>query len=368
MSAPDSVVVEVELGGGTLGYGEAVPRAELSGERRDTVSATVEEVYAPNLLEFHPESFPEAAEAMENLPWQGRSGALVPAARAAVELALLDACLRFFERQPDDLVAWMGLPGFGRPGSSRRARFGAVLPAVQPAEVPELLRRAQRRGLREFKLPVGDAFGWERCREAGRCLGRSLRRGRTTLRVDAGGAWSKDEAIDWLGQAVELPLAALEQPLARGAETDLLLLHDLFAVPLVQDESLVTLADAERLHKLEVAGGFHLEVCKCGGLIPTLRLAAYARRVGVRVQLGTTSGGTGILAAAGVQLLHLCPNVTWADGWAGPRGRDGEVTRPSLRLRRGGKPVRLSERGLGVEVNRVRLGQLCPEGAFTLIL
>ena len=367
-SLPDPVVVEVELAGGVLGYGETVPRAKVSGETDATVCSAVEEVYVPNLLEFHPESFPEAAEALEALPWQGTLGALVPAARAAVELALLDACLRFFDRRPDDLVAWMGLPGFGRPGSSRRVRFGAVLPSVRPAGVSKLLRGLYWRGLRDFKLPVGDVLGKNRLQQVVRCLGRTLQRGRTTVRLDAGGAWSKDEAIDWLSEAAAVPLTAVEQPLARGAEAELPILHDLFEVPLVHDESLVTLADAERLQHLEVADGFNLEASKCGGLIPALRLAAYARRAGVRLQLGAASGGTGILAAANLQLLYLCPNVTWADGWAGVGGRGWDVTSPSPRSRWAGKPARLSGRGLGVEADRTRLAQLCPAGALTFVL
>lgn len=364
----DPVVVEVELAGGVLGYGEAVPRAKVSGETSATVCSAVEEVYVPNLLDFHPESFPEAAEALEALPWQGTLGPLVPAARAAVELSLLDACLRFFERQPDDLVAWMGLPGFGRPGSSGRVRFGAVLPSVRPARVSKLLRGLRWRRLRDFKLPVGDVHGRDRLQQVIRCLGRALRRGRATLRLDAGGAWSKDEAIDFLSEAAAVPLTAVEQPLARGAEANLPILHDLFEVPLVHDESLVTLADAERLQKLEVADGFNLEVSKCGGLIPALHLAAYARRAGVRLQLGAASDGTGILAAADLQLLYLCPNVTWADGWPGVRELGSDVTSPSPRWRWAGKPARLSGRGLGVEADRTQLAQLCPDGALTLVL
>ncbi len=49
------------------------------------------------------------------------------AARAGVELALLDAYSRHFRRDIGEAVGWLGLAGLGSPGSARRVRYSAVL-------------------------------------------------------------------------------------------------------------------------------------------------------------------------------------------------------------------------------------------------
>jgi len=60
------VVVAVELTDGTVGYGEALPEAEVTGETVETVVDAVKNLFVPFLTEFHPPSFPAALEAIES--------------------------------------------------------------------------------------------------------------------------------------------------------------------------------------------------------------------------------------------------------------------------------------------------------------
>ena len=129
----DPVVVAVELVNGMVGYGETLPRPHVTQENVESVSDAIRTVYLPFLLDFHPLSFPEALETIEGLPWRDASDRLIPAARAAVELALMDAVLRFYRRGLDDVVRWMGIPGFGLPGSITRIRYSGVLAAKVPS-------------------------------------------------------------------------------------------------------------------------------------------------------------------------------------------------------------------------------------------
>ncbi|MHC4611148.1 MAG: hypothetical protein ACYS7M_12460, partial [Planctomycetota bacterium] len=87
----DPIVVAVELMNGVVGYGETLPRPYVTGETVASVVGAIREVFVPALLEIHPAHFPGALEAIEALPFQASDGRVIPAARAAVELALLDA-------------------------------------------------------------------------------------------------------------------------------------------------------------------------------------------------------------------------------------------------------------------------------------
>jgi muconate cycloisomerase len=364
----DPVVIAVELDDGTIGYGETLPRPYVTDETADSVVEAVRERFAAVLADFRASSFPDALEAVEALPWRTESGRLIPAARAAVELALLDALMRHYRRGIDDVAGWMGLPGFGTPGSVKRVRFSGVLAAEDIERTLRQLRWMYWGGLRHFKLKVGVPRDRRRAEEVAAYLKRPIAKGRATLRVDANGAWSKDEALDWLGDTSHLPIASVEQPLARGEEDCLPSLRGAGSVSFMHDESLITMDDAQRLLDLGVADGFNIRVSKCGGLMPSLRLAALARRANVRIQLGCMVGETSILSAAAVRFLQVCPAVVWAEGCFGTFLLGSDVVAKSLRFGYGGRPPRVHDHGLGVRVHPEALRLLCEDHPVVLHL
>jgi muconate cycloisomerase len=127
--------------------------------------------------------------------------------------------------------------------------------------------------------------------------------------------------------------------------------------------------DARRLIELGVADVFNIRISKCGGLLPSLRLAALARRENVDIQLGCMVGETSILSAAGLRFLQVCPGVRWAEGCFGSFLLTDDVTTKGLRFGYGGRPPRLSPRsGLGIRVEPARLDRLAadPPSTFNL--
>jgi muconate cycloisomerase len=351
----EPIVVAIELIGGAIGFGETLPRPYVTGEDIDSALAAMQHELAPRLLEFRPASLPEAFEAIDALPWTSTHGASIPAARAAMELALLDAYARHFHRPMHDLAGWLGLPGFGAPGSARTMRYSGVLASEHVGSTMRTLRLLWWYGLRHFKLKVGDPGQSERVSAVVHYLRRPLARGRATLRLDANGAWTAEAALEHLGDWRALPIAAIEQPLPRGAEKALPLLADICDFPLYHDESLVTIDDARRLVELGVAGGFNIRLSKCGGLMPALRLAEFARRNDVAVQLGCMVGETSILSAAGRRFLEMVPGVSFAEGWFGSFLLADDVVDRPLRFGYGGRGRPLAAEGWGITVNTSKL-------------
>lgn len=362
------IVVAVELRNGIVGYGEIVPHCDVIDGSADPVSATLRDVFLPVLLDLSATSFPEALEAIEALPWRNGANHLVAAERASLELALLDAAMRTFHRGIDDVASWMGLPGFGSPGSVRQVRFSGVLAAASVKSTLRRLRTMYWRGLRTFNLKVGFDGDSARLKRVAAYLRRPLANGRASIRVDAEGSWSKDDAIEWLSDAATVPLAAVEQPLARGQEDDLRVLRDLFTIPIIHDESLVTIEDGRRLIDLGLTDGFNIRIGKCGGLIPSLRLAALARRADVRIQVGCAFGETSILSAAALRLLQVCPGVAWADGRCDQFLPHADFVVKGLRFGYGGRLPLLPGPGLGIDVDPHRLRRSCIDKPVTMSL
>lgn len=354
-TASDSVVVRIELHTGHVGFGETVARSYVTGETMETVEKEIGEAFAPVLLSFSAGSFPEALSAMDSLPWTDRKGHRIPAARAAVEIALLDVCMKAFGRGMEDVARWLGLPGFSAPGSLPRLRFGGVLAEDSIEKAKSRFRMLRWAGLRDFKIHIVPSNDVEKAAWIVQQLQSKLATGKVSLRADASGFWSFDEAISWLSHDFAKSLTAVEQPLSPSDDGRLTELRLACGLPIFHDESLVTVDDARRLIAHGAADGFTIRLCKCGGILPALQIAALARRHGVRLALGAMTGETSILSGATLRFLEVCPDVEWSEGCQGTRLLKEDLVRRSLRFGFGGRPPRILREGIGIEVEESRL-------------
>ncbi len=354
-SVADPVVVSVELADGTIGWGETLPRPYVTGETVESIRPAVEQALAPLLVPLHPTCLPEALEVIDALPTIDPNGRPISAARAGVELALLDAYCRCWPRPVTEVVGWMGMAGMGLNGSLDRVRYSGVLGAEEPRRALRSLWKMRLFGLHDFKLKVGFDGDHELVKAIIGKLEPAIRRGRVTLRVDANGGWTLDQAIERLSAWQQWPIACVEQPLPQGHEQDLVDLKRHVPTPIMHDESLVTLADAERLIELKVADFFNIRLSKNGGWLACIRLAGLARRHGVGYQLGCMVGETSILSAAGRAFLAVVPGVDFAEGSYGRfLLRDDVVERP-VRFGYGGRGRAIPGPGWGIQVDEQRL-------------
>lgn len=347
----EPIIVAVELMNGAVGYGETLPRAYVTGEDNESAIRHLAGEFPSQVINMRPASFFEALDAIDALPFVAADGTGCPAARACMELALLDAYSRGFDRSIDQIAGWMDLVGFGPPGSARRVRYSGVLASESIDSLRKNLRLMYWYGLRHFKLKVGFADDDGRVALAAGILGRAIRKDRATLRLDANGVWSLEQAVERLRRWADVPIAGVEQPLSPADDHLLPELCERTQSRIFHDESLVTLDDADRLHQLGVADGFNIRISKCGGLLPALRIAAFAAQRGIRIQLGCMVGESSILTAAGVRFLGSAPRVEFVEGAFGRLLMAEDVARRSLTFRLGGRLPRIDSAGLGCRVD-----------------
>lgn len=345
----DPLVVQVELHTGTVGYGETLPRSYVSGETVESVLAAIQGPLVAELLTFSPASFAEALERIDSLPMHDDRGRPITAARAGVELALLDAYSRHFRKRIAEAVGWLGLARLGSPGSVAQVRYSGVLSGGSVARLKRSVWKMRLFGLRDFKLKVGYDDDPDRVTAVMGILGRALGR-RATLRLDANGRWTIDQAIRLCRAIEDQPICCIEQPLPRGREDQVVRLKNETRLPVMHDESLVTQADAERLHRMGIADAFNIRISKNGGFLPSLKLAHWAGKRDIRYQLGCMVGETSLLSAVGRRFLENVPGVWFAEGSYGRFLLGGDIARPSLRFGYGGRCRPLDGLGWGVEV------------------
>ncbi|MFO0837113.1 MAG: enolase C-terminal domain-like protein [Phycisphaerae bacterium] len=358
-SVADPIVVRASAEApraGLDGYGETLARGYVTGEDAASVTRDVLEFFAPALAELRVASFAEALEFVDALPRVSGSRVL-NAARCAVELAMIDLAGKAFSRRAADAASWLELPSFGSPGGLETARYSGIV--VGDGWKARAAIRAQRcYGLRDYKIKVAIP-GWEtRLRTAAKMLRSAMQRGAATLRADANGGWSLDEALAAIPILRECGVTALEQPLRPDQDDQLARLRDAGAPDLIADESLVTADDAKRLIASGAVRVFNIRLAKNGGLMPSLHMAHAVLAAGKDVQLGCLVGESSLLSAAGIAFLECCPRVRFVEGAFGRFLLRDDVVPQPVQFGAGGVIRRRGGFGLAVDVDPFAIKRL----------
>jgi len=354
-SASDSIVVRVEDAAGNVGYGESLARDYVTGETVDSVIAYIRDHLAGWAFS---RTFGRAYDTWDQLAAYGRehiygteatSGPMNNAAYCAVELAILDLVHR---REGLSVAAHL-----------QPSRPDVVYSGVVSAEAPEaavaLARRFVDGGLDNLKLKVGVGDDLARIGAVRKTVGDRVR-----LRVDANGAWQVAEAIDRIRELAPLGIDWVEQPVSHATTDHVAHLREVQAaggIPVMADESLVTVGDARALVETGACGLFNVRVAKNGGLTGASAIAEIGHRAGLRVQVGAQVGETAILTAAGRHLAGHVPELAAAEGSFGTLLLEEDLAEQQVRFGIGGAAPLLAGPGLGVDVRPEVLGRLAVE-------
>ena len=242
------------------------------------------------------------------------------------ELALIDGPAgwgefgAFLEYGDAEAAHWLAAAldsAYRTPPPLRRDRIdvNATVPAVDAAQVPEIL--AHFPGARTAKVKVA---------EPGQTLDDDVARVEAvralvpTVRVDANGAWTVDQAT--AAAAVLAPLEYLEQPCATVDE--LAQLRRRVDVPIAADESIRKAGDPLAVVRAGAADIAVLKVAPLGGISAMLKIAA---QIDIPVVVSSAlDSAVGI--AVGLAAAAALPNLDHACGLGTGRLFAEDITDP----------------------------------------
>jgi muconate cycloisomerase len=282
---------------GNVGWGEALPRAYVTGETLDDLVA-------------------RAAPAMARR-WVGRSFTGLGDTAAALHDELRHvgrdlACFGAFELALLDLAsAATGTPVSSVLGGIRREPLpgGIVIGFEVPTAKLERHCAVLRFGKRKhIKVKVGGDDDVERMTIVARVFGD------LPIRIDANAAWTVDEALRRLEALARFPIASVEQPVASDNLAGMRRIRETLGLRVMADEGVCTLDDARRLVDAEAVDVFNIRLGKMGGMLAAAEICAYARSASVEVGLGTMVGETGVLSRASERFGRCVPGFDYLDG------------------------------------------------------
>ncbi len=333
----ENLFIRMTLSDGSRGYGEAAPFPEVGGETRTASLAAVSQL-GRTMLGYPVNQF-------KNIAMRLREQAPdLPAARCALETALLDAHCRA-QRIPL-WTLWGG-------ADLREHETDITIPIETPEKTLALARSWHAKGFRLLKMKVGkDVDGDVRRMEA---VHRELPG--VTFIGDGNQGFSRQECLAFVRGVARFGgrLLLLEQPLVRQDLDGLAAIRRETGIPVAVDESVRSLADARQVIAQGAADYINIKIMKTG-VMEAYEIALFTLTAGLKLMIGgmvETRIAMGcsfslVLGQKGFEVLDLdTPLLLDHDPVKGGYEYSGPRLRP------------WQEPGLGMTVNP-------PEGMITL--
>jgi L-alanine-DL-glutamate epimerase-like enolase superfamily enzyme len=278
---------------GIAGYGCAAPDEHVTGETSDGALHTMESLVAPSIKGADPL---RSAMLLEKLKRRLKGQ---PSVLAAVDMALFDIL-----GKAANLPLWRLLGGF-----RNRMKTSATIGILPVRESVERARKYISQGFKCLKLKGGIGLGSdiERVFKVREAVGKGIE-----LRFDANQGYSVEDSLEFVKATRTARLELLEQPTPKGKFDLLRSVTDRVPIPVMADESLMSLRDAFRIARGGLADMVNVKLMKAGGISEALQIDAVARSARLEVMVGCMDEAA-LAIAAGLQFALARPNVIYAD-------------------------------------------------------
>jgi L-alanine-DL-glutamate epimerase-like enolase superfamily enzyme len=264
------VLLRLDTDEGFVGIGEATVTPRWSGETAWGAKAMIDHYLAPAVVGRPVEDVPGALNAMEQVAWAN------PFAKSAIEMAMLDAWGKAEGKPIYDLL-----------GGSKRdlaipIRFSLAAHAPDVTAANAARRVAWGHKTVKVKVGLDPKADVARVRAVREAIGPDI-----LLTVDANGGWNVEDAIWALNEMRPLNLTLAEQPVRREDLDGMAEVRRKVDVPVMADEGVFTLWDAEQALKKEACDIISVYPGKNGGITISKQIAELAAEKGVECAVGS---------------------------------------------------------------------------------
>ena len=267
ISEMDNLMVTVKLKNGISGYGEVAPSESMTGETlhasRQTLLQLGESIRGLSADRYRAISH-----------WMKEKEPGQPAARCGLETAIMDAFCRSLK-----IPMWAFFGGNVKNGFVS----DISLPLFPSDQAVELAGQRIAQGFNTLKINVGLDL------EEEIDIIRAIHEKYSDLRFifDANQSFTEEEAILFISEVISLGCEVLlyEQPLQKEDLDGMARIRKEVSVPLVADESVITLQDLQKVINKQAADVVNLKIMK-SGLIETLDIAVAALAMDMKLMMG----------------------------------------------------------------------------------
>ena len=333
------VISKLTTDEGIVGFGEATPAWEVTGETQTTVIDIVDYL-SPLLIGKRIDSFEEVKACIELMNPSGSPQIVwgAPSAKACLEIAMLDAYGKLVKKPIYEILG----------GENRTLKSSGVIGIKEPDETVSSVGDAIEKGAERIKLKCGiDA---ERDFATVKKIRESFPDNPLVLDANQGYI-NAERAITFARKVEKYHIDWFEQPILADDILGLVKLRKEIGIPVMADEAVHNIFDVELLLELGAVDYINIKLMKCGGILEAVKIAELCQRYNVPCQMGsmlesavgTAAGAHAVLAHKNIRTNELggvnTPETPFAVGIEGT----------PLQFRLSGKP------GLGVDLSDAKL-------------
>ena len=288
-----NIFLRIETDKGINGFGCAAPDEYITAESPASVTHVIEDNLASLLTGFDPLRTVMILEELR--PYLKENASAI----AAIDMALFDILGKTCA-----LPLWVLLGGY-----RNRIKTSVTIGILPLDETVEKSTEWVKKGFRCLKLKGGkdvesDIHRITRVREE---VGKEIE-----LRFDANQGYTPDEAVMFVNETRSAGPELIEQPTPKGQPDMLKNVTSRADIPVMADESLITLRDAFRIAQGEIADMVNIKLMKVGGIMESIRINTVARSAGLEAMVGCMDEAE-LGIAAGLHFALARPNVMYAD-------------------------------------------------------
>lgn len=338
----DSIILELTTDSGLTGYGEGIARPYVTDETREECVENLRNITVPSLklIEF---SKTEPSQFLNYI------NEILPksciASRTAAELAILDLLLQKNSLNLNSIL----------PTSYPEIVYSGVLSADDFESCSKRIMLFKELDLEQVKIKLNGRNDLERIGLARELLGKDV-----SIRLDANGAFTAEEALKLIKNLKKYNIASLEQPTPKADFKGMAEVTSSSNIPIMADESLVAINDAKQLIEFKACDSFNIRIAKCGGLYNTLKIIKLAKKNQINLQLGCLVGETAILSAVGRQLA-ACEKFDFVEGSYSTLLLKEDICNEEIVWGKGGKAKPLTGASFGITINKSVLNKYSEE-------
>jgi len=290
IATAQNLILRIETKNGLVGWGNAAPDPHVTGETIEMTAEILSTELIPAIIGREARSLARIHEILQQK---------VPAARAAIDMALYDLFGQYVKLPLYQLLGW------ARPKILTSITIGITTIAESVRQALELVRA----GFLVLKIKTG--LDWqedaERVKAIRAAVGSSI-----ALRVDANQGYTVQQAVEFSRRIENCQIEFIEQPTPAKNLADLKNVRDLSKIPIMADESALSANEVLHLAANGIVDMVNLKLMKTGGITNTMQAAAVAATGKLPVMLGCNDESR-ISIAAAVHLACALPGVQYAD-------------------------------------------------------
>ncbi len=284
---------KIETNTGIIGYGCAAPDINVTGETTDKCLITVNNTIAPIINGSDPLRIIYILEKIRHHLLK------MPSVMAMVDMALYDIL-----GKTANLPLWKLLGGY-------KTSIPTSI-TIGICDVKETTKKAKlfiKQGFRCLKIKGGLCLedDIERILKTREVVGPNIK-----IRFDANQGYDTRMTFEFIKKTDSAKLELIEQPTPKENLTQLGKITNRATVPIMADESMITLQDAFRLVRKNLVNMINIKLMKVGGINAAANVNAVAKAAKVDVMIGCMDESA-LSIAAGLHFALSRQNIKFAD-------------------------------------------------------